>query len=86
MAKYSAKKYNIVIYYKQKKWIHFIGRIWQLMKKTTLPNYSCNAPGGYCMMTKIVEHQNSPYNVSDVLDDKRSKTLQTLDFVCWKNN
>ena len=28
--------------------------------------------GGYCM-TKWIEHQNSPYNVSDVLDDKGVK-------------
>ncbi|WP_061422889.1 hypothetical protein [Streptococcus cristatus] len=28
--------------------------------------------GGYCM-TKWIEHQNSPYNVSDVLDDKEVK-------------
>ena len=28
--------------------------------------------GGYCM-TKWTEHQNSPYNVSDVLDDKGVK-------------
>ena len=28
--------------------------------------------GGYCM-TKWIEHQNSPYNVSDVLDDKGAK-------------
>ena len=28
--------------------------------------------GGYCM-TKWIEYQNSPYNVSDVLDDKEVK-------------
>ena len=28
--------------------------------------------GGYCM-TKWIEYQNSPYNVSDVLDDKGAK-------------
>ena len=28
--------------------------------------------GGYCM-TKWIEYQNSPYNVSDVLDDKGVK-------------
>lgn len=30
-------------------------------------------PGGIFGMTKWIEHQNSPYNVSDVLDDKGVK-------------
>ena len=29
--------------------------------------------GGVYCMTKWIEHQNSPYNVSDVLDDKGVK-------------
>ena len=31
-----------------------------------------NSAGVYCM-TKLIEHQNSPYNVSKVLDDKGVK-------------